>query len=272
MGEKFIPRSPDPEREPRFPAQEKKEEEIPEEIGTHPKEEEMKKERMPEKIELSEAREKEWARLKRVGAFWAIQEGKRIGIPPEELDRFAQEVIAERTKDQDYGFIFHFRGALGMGTEEELRKVGELAYQRALEENPISAADIAKKLYGENSPEYRKAMEVSRQKREKEKRKMERKEEKELEITLPRNATFADLFNALDEIEKKEGLGEVQFEEELHDHFGEETVEEILAFQDNQARAASTKVIDFFKEHGYTQRDVSTYLPIKFKRERKSKQ
>jgi len=37
------------------------------------------------------------------------------------------------------------------------------------------------------------------------------------------------------------------------------------------SKAATTKVLDFFKKRGYSQSDVSVFLPIKFKRERKKK-
>lgn len=90
--------------------------------------------------------------------------------------------------------------------------------------------------------------------------------EQDLKVTISKDATFVDLFNAIDAIEGEKGLDELHFEEELWDNFDSKIVEEVLAFRDEQAsRAATTKVLDFFKEHGYPQKDVSVFLPIKFK-------
>ncbi|MDP3795001.1 MAG: hypothetical protein Q8R13_03675 [bacterium] len=98
-------------------------------------------------------------------------------------------------------------------------------------------------------------------------------EERELNASISRDATFADLFNAIDAIEKEEGLGELHFEEELWDNFDAAIVQEVLALRDVQTgKAATIKVLDFFKERGYSQSDVSVFLPIKFTRERKKKQ
>ncbi len=97
-------------------------------------------------------------------------------------------------------------------------------------------------------------------------------EERELKATISKDATFADLFNAIDAIEEKHDLGDLHFEEELWDNFDSEIAEEVLAFRDTQAsKAATTKLMNFFKERGYTQSDVSAFLPIRFKQERKKK-
>ena len=89
--------------------------------------------------------------------------------------------------------------------------------------------------------------------------------EEELVVTLPINSTFADLFKAIDELEDKEYFEEFHFDEELWDNFDEKIVEEILSFKDIQKeKAATTKLTDFFEEHGYSMEDVSIYLPIKF--------
>ena len=92
-------------------------------------------------------------------------------------------------------------------------------------------------------------------------------EEKELLITLSKRASFADLFKAIEAVEEKEGLGKVHFDEELWDNFAEEIVNEVLSFQEDaqKGRAATTKIIDFFQERGYDQKDISAYLPVKFR-------
>ena len=92
-----------------------------------------------------------------------------------------------------------------------------------------------------------------------------KEEEEELLITLSTNATFADLFKAINELGDKEDFEEFHFDEELWDNFDEGIAEEILSFRDSQKeKAATTKVTDFFKKRGYSIEDVSVYLPIKF--------
>lgn len=90
--------------------------------------------------------------------------------------------------------------------------------------------------------------------------------EKELSISIPETASFADLFDAIDAIEEKTGLDELHFEEELWDNFDDSVAETVLSFRDKEkSNAADTNVIDFFKERGYSKDDISTYLPIEFR-------
>ena len=234
----------------------------------------------PEKPEFLESYDRaEWNKLGQGPAAFAIQNGKEMGVPPEELDRFAQEVIARETKNRDYSFVYRFRKNMGIGTEEEIRAVGGQAYQFFLEKGDSgSAMKMAVELYGTNSEEWRRAYRANEAawKKTEERRKrggeeME-DEERELRTSISKDATFTDLFNAIDAIEEEEGLGELHFEEELLDNFDPEIVEEVLAFRNAQAsKAETTNVLDFFKKHGYSQSDVSAFLPIKFKREQKKK-
>lgn len=90
-------------------------------------------------------------------------------------------------------------------------------------------------------------------------------EEKEPLATLPKEATFADLFEVMESDEESEELADL-FEQELEDNFGSEILDEVLSFESTQKdKATTTKIIDFFKKRGYSQEDVSVYLPIKFK-------
>lgn len=236
----------------------------------------MEDEKKREKPEYDEAK---WEELRRRGAADAIKKGREMGVPQEELDRFAQGVIARETESQNYAFVHRFRKNMGIGTEEEVKAAGEQAYRFFLESGDYaSAMSIAEDVYGRDSEEWRRAREASEaewkkteERRKKKEEEME-DEERELNASISRDATFADLFNAIDALEEEEGLGELHFEEELWDKFDAEIVEEVLAFRDVQAsRAATTKVLDFFKERGYSQRDVSVFLPLKFKRERRKK-
>jgi len=85
-------------------------------------------------------------------------------------------------------------------------------------------------------------------------------ESEELRVELRRDATFIELFDAIDDIENEEGLGEVHFEEELWDNFDPEFVEEVLSLR-GTSMAATTKLTDIFME---PLADISAYLPIDF--------
>ena len=243
-----------------------------------PEEERVKdKEETPEKPPSPESyNEAEWANLKQGGAAFAINKGKEMGVPQEELDRFAQDVIARETESQNYGLVYRFRKNMGIGTEEEVRAAGEQAYKFFLESGDSgSAMSMAEDVYGRESEEWKRPNEANEAEWKKKKKRKEEEmedEERELNASISKDATFADLFNAIDTIEEEEGLGELHFEEELWDNFDATIVEEVLAFRDVQAsKAVTIKVLDFFKERGYSQSDVSVFLPIKFKRERKKK-
>lgn len=238
------------------------------------------KEKISEKPASPESyNEAEWGKLKQGGAAFAINKGKEMGVPQEELDRFSEDVIARETEAKNYGLVYRFRKNMGIGTEEEVKATGEQAYKFFLETGESgSAMSIAEDVYGRDSEEWKRAHEANeaewKKTEERRKRKEEEMEDEERELNAPisKDATFADLFNAIDAIEEKEGLGELHFEEELWGNFDSEIVEEVLAFRDVQAsKAGTTKVLDFFKERGYSQSDVSVFLPIKFKRERKKK-
>ena len=254
----------------------------PEQMGKlpeQPKEEPAKgKEEITERPASPESYNKvEWDRLKQGGPAFAINKGREMGVPQEEINQFAENVIARETENKNYGFVYRFMKNIGIGTEEEVRAAGEQAYRFFLESGDSgSAMSIAEDIYGKDSEEWGYANKTNEAAWEKTKRRRRKEkiedEEQELNIAISKNATFADLFSAIDAIEDKEGLGELHFEDELLDNFDSKVVEEVLAFQDTQAsKATTTKVLDFFKEHGYTQSVVSALLPVKFKQERKKK-
>ena len=248
---------------------------LPERINETPPKQ-LKKEEI-DKQELSEYDKVRWDKLKKGPPAGAIKKGKETGVPQEELDKFAQDVIARETEKQNYSFVYRFRKNMGIGTDEEIRAVGEKAYQSFFDAEEFgNAMSIGENVYGRDSEEWRRANEGNETKWKKMKKREKLKEEKiesgeyDLKVILSKNATFVDLFIAIDAVEEEEGLGELGFEEELWDNFDKEIAEEVLSFRDEQVtKAMSTKVIDFFRERGYTQADVSAYLPIKFKREHK---
>lgn len=209
------------------------------------KEEPMKDaEGTPERSILPEFYDKaKWEGLKQGDAYFSIyNKGKAMGVPQQELDKFAQDAIAQEIKNQNYGFVARFMESMGIGTREEVAE-----WKHASEEKEAEQ----KRAQREGDVEG---------------------EERELNVSIAKGATFADLFDAIDIIEKEQGLGELHLEEELWNNFDSEIAERVLAFRDAQAsKAATTKVLDFFKKCGYSQSEVSAFLPIKFRRERKKK-
>lgn len=245
--------------------------EQPKEEPVKDKEEAPAKPASPESYNEAEWEKLKWEKLRQGGAVFAINKGKEMGVPKEELDRFAEDIIARETENHHYGLVYSFRKDMGIGTAEEVRAVGEQAYKFFLEGGSFgSAMNIAEDVYGRDSEEWRRANEAN----EAERKKAEEKrtggeemedEERELNAIISKDATFVDLFNAIDAIEEEEGLGELHFEDELWDNFDATIMDEVLAFRDEASKAATTKVLDFFQERGYSQSDVSIFLPIKFK-------
>jgi hypothetical protein len=156
-----------------------------------------------------------------------------------------------------------------LGTDEEIRALGIKAFEYALKHGPYYLAKIlADEIFGIGS-EQRIQVENKFSKPEVDevynKRDLESAEEEGIKVSISRDATFAELFAAIDRIEQKEDLGALHFESELHDNFDDAVADEVLALRD-VPEAASVRVLDFFKERGYSQSDVKSGLPISFQR------
>lgn len=96
----------------------------------------------------------------------------------------------------------------------------------------------------------------------------EENKETDYYVTLPKDATMADLFAAIRAFEEEadeEVVDELHFNEELHDNFNPEISHDISDLEDDPEAAAKTKLVDFFRERGYDLEDIIAYLPIKFK-------
>ncbi len=211
---------------------------------------------------------KKWGEIKKKGyAAISIDEGRKMGVPQEELDEIAQEFIARRTKEERYDTVYNFMRNTKIGTEEEIKSAGEQAYKFFFEKKKYSfAISIAKDVYGKDSEEWKRvdeAIEATQEEKEEE-------EEKEEVLLISKDATFAEFFNALDDAEEGGIFNNVNFEDKLNKKFDPIFATEVLAFRDlREKEARTTNVLDFFKKHGYSQKDISIFLPIKFKRERK---
>jgi hypothetical protein len=84
-------------------------------------------------------------------------------------------------------------------------------------------------------------------------------------MVLASDATFADLFAAIDAA--GEAMEEVFFAE-LQDHFDGDLVEAMVSMQTDATLASMSRVVDFFKARGVSQRDLTAFLPMRFSRRR----
>lgn len=231
--------------------------------------------------ESSEFDSEKWEEIKAnkgMGTYRVLTQGMEMGVPQSELEIFFQEIIALKRSQGDYRFEFDLRKSLSRtsqnwGSPEEIRIIGDRAYQEEFAHNDFAAAaSLAKDLYGKDSSEYITAIGAVKANEEIEQdaarikakpfmaeEDEEDEEEPTIRIKLSTDATLADLFSARDTIEEAEGLGSLELEAELHDNFDEGLVEKIL---DNQG--GNEKVIDFFARYGRSKEDIETYLPIKF--------
>jgi len=85
-------------------------------------------------------------------------------------------------------------------------------------------------------------------------------------VTIPENATFAELFSALHDyfLATTENVWRM-FDDELAEHFSDELRGEIIELEViNPSRASETRVLDVFVAHGYSEHEVSLYLPIEW--------
>lgn len=232
----------------------------------------------PEQMDISPEQpydRSNWEKLKKRGSAFAIIEGRKLGVPREELNRFAEEIIEKAIGNQEYAFVYRFMTSMGIGTRETAINIGKQAFDLFMAHKEYSlAAAVAEDVWGRDSEEWKRADQASEAVWKKTEERIKKKEEKmekgewELSATISKDATFADLFAVIDTVEGKEGIGELNFEEELWDNFNPDIVEEIIELRSSQEdKAATIKVLDFFKERGYSQKDVSVLLPIKFKRE-----
>lgn len=203
-----------------------------------------------------------WEKLKQGGVTLAasiIIQGRELGVPLAELNQFAQEVITQWTANQQYEVIYRFRKNMKIGSAEEAKAAGELAYRFFLESGePGLAMRLAEDVYGKDSIEWQRASEANEAEWKKRKRKVS--------IVISQTATFADLFAVMDAAAIEE------FTDEVEHNFGAD-----VAYEVNDFRIMAAKwhdpitVLDFFKKHGYSQLDVAAYLPIKFKQTLKKK-
>ncbi|KKT48238.1 MAG: hypothetical protein UW40_C0051G0006 [Parcubacteria group bacterium GW2011_GWF2_44_17] len=214
--------------------------------------------------------EKEWQTLQKTGGMSRLEsivaQGYEIGVPKGELDRFAEIILTEEIHKGNYDVVYYFRKTMRIGTEKDVRTVGAQAYESFLERRKFaSAMSIAEDLYGRNSNEWSRAHSAY----ETVPTKKEKRHGAKSHVSLPQKATFFDLFIAI------EDTGEIvddHLMDGLRSGFDTETAEAVFELREKrQSETATIGVLEFFEKRGYSEEDVTTFLPITFKRERKKK-
>ena len=210
-----------------------------------------------------------WERLKaEKKPVFVIDEARKTGVPEDVIQQYGRGIAAAKEKNDGPDAAFHFMHYMKIGEPDERAAVAQRAYKGYMAEGDYGyAAAIAQDAFGKESDEWKTAHAASDSawKTEAKPEKNEDEEPENEPVVIPKNATLADLFQAIDDIEEKTELGATHFEEELHDNFDTEIVQRLLALRDT-AEAAKLGVVDFFKEYDYDASDIQTFLPIKFPR------
>jgi len=188
-----------------------------------------------------------WEKAKEIGVAWAIQTGRKLGVPEEELDRFVVEAINERRKNGDWGSVFHLMKHLGIGSPEELQEAGEKAYQIFFELKDFdSAEDIAMLVFGEDSEERKLAAQAYTE-----------REKQYWTVSLPSSATLEELIRLVEKIERENGENSLCDVEQWWDSLPPDILDKFFGVEDT-----SIRLVDFFRNNGY---EIPESIPIKFK-------
>ncbi|MBI4143091.1 hypothetical protein HY480_04420 [Candidatus Uhrbacteria bacterium] len=204
---------------------------------------------------------------KGIGAYRAIMTGRQIGIPEAELVAFTHEVIAAKADAGDAAGAWRLMGSLQFGTDEEHEAMARRAYEQNVHQQPGVAREIAEQAWGTESPEFGTADVRWRLAQDEVPEDVGPEDvADDADVTITPDATFDDLFAALEA-----GDGRVQeiFDHELVDHADRDVVDEVLRIQADRTRAAATSVVAFFKNIGWSKRDLQAYLPIRIQRKRR---
>jgi len=160
-----------------------------------------------------------------------------------------------------------------IGEPSERLALAQKAYKGYMEADDYGyAMAIAQDAFGKESEEWKKANAANDAawKKSAKREKVEDEEPADEPIIISKNATVADLFEAVDAFEEKTELGALHFEDELHDNFNAKVARLLLDMRDTP-KASKASVVEFFNEQGYSVDDVQAFLPIKFSRARSKK-
>ncbi len=195
----------------------------------------------PENRQPPESREydkEKWETMKTKveGVFSVIDQGKAMGVPQDELDKYAYSLVEKGVEWGDAYFVRVFMNKLNLGSEEERAGFIERATQA----------------HGKILVERAKALEEEEEQRSKEEPKR---------FSISSETTFPELFDMMDLDQ------DADFWLALDDQFSDH-VEEVVDLLTSEEGKTMT-VLKFFKDRGYTKSDVEVFLPIKFKRAKK---
>jgi|GEM_PF-2001847 len=186
------------------------------------------------------------------------------GEKTEDIDTEAKAMERAMIDKFDLEYQYRLLKNSKYATPEEIREVGVLAYQKAIDEgNPSSVLLIAGEIYGKESPEYELALKDFKEKEDAkilERQALRNGAEDETEefVTLPLKVTIAEME---DNHEFDDLLDEV-----LHEELGRGFDQDVLSayIELSEEEKTSTRVLDFFAKYGYSQDDVETTLPVRF--------
>lgn len=221
------------------------------------------------------------------GGAAQIKKAREIEVPEEKVKTYALRVIkADLRRGYSVDMALRMARNTGIATEDEVRETARRTYQELLGQQPSNIV-AAEYLYGIDSEEYRRAKELFNQE-ERKKEKIEKQKEKDRKweilrekeddnegalttVSLTQDATFSDLFEAIEE-----GVLDVETSRELFaeifHHLDEETRAELQKLHlDEPELAKTTKVLDFLRQRGFSKKDIETFWPIRFRRKRKEK-
>lgn len=203
----------------------------------------------------------EWEKLKAnrdLGTRVILEQGKEMGVPLVEREKFLQEVAAQWQEKKNYGFEYWIRRRLDIGSPEELKAIGERAYQAyTAEGDSRPAAELAIILYEPDSPEYRDATEKLAAKE-----KAEKEEYNAPLVQIREDATLADLIVEWAKL-KESGRPHYDFETELHSNFDVDVLKDFRKIVKTN-ETGEVKVIDFFDQHGISKDNIEINLEIEF--------
>lgn len=227
----------------------------------------------PVKIESAGFDQAAWEKLKDFSRpADTIFRGRKNGVPPEELEKFAQEHIQLEIDRGNPDYAFDFMYNMKFGTPEQLREVGETAFNLLMSEQKFDRAlRTAEAAFGKDSEQFKLAALKLQESIKQAQKKLTRRaaaEAKEIIIKMPPAATMADLFAAIEKVEDDDNF---HFDEELLDNFNQDLIDEFNGIKNNPNQAAAVTVADFFKKYDYKPDDLSAFLPIKFSASKKSK-
>lgn len=225
--------------------------------------------------------ETEWNRWKDVVKSkpqdipYAIDAGKNLGVPEDELLQMGREGINECEKHQLWGLMHSIMTKANIGSEEERRNAGEHAYNQMMDttkylssSNFLGAMRWAEKLWGKDSSQYKNAEDLFQKQSAR-----ERKEQKasQLVFRLTKDSTFDEFLEQWAKFIEEGPMGlDIDIEADMRSIFGEEITKKIFAFLNRETEElGKEKIVEFFEKNGFKIKQIEDTMSIKFKKPKK---